>query len=1122
MKNLERKFSEVLVSIVNSDGTETMARCLLDTGCTKSMILKKFTNIKRRNKLSIEDTVIYETYGSTFKSSMTASVGFKMIEFNKHQHQTIEYEFQVDETKYSKQKQQYDMIIGNDLLWNMGINILYNEQQIQWNGDSIPLKSVGMLQSKDVCSMLYSIHTDCPLIKEAEDRQNKMLDADYSKVDISKMINNLEISDTSKSKLFKCLRRFENGLFGGGLGRLKNMKPARIKLKPGAIPYKGRYYNLPKAYETVAKKEIERLVSIGVLKRLPWNDDSPWASPSFGVPKKTGDIRIVTDFRQLNKWVEIDPFPLPRINESLQKLEKFKSATALDLSLGFYTIPLDEESKKLCSTILPWGKYAYERMPMGVSCAPGLFQAVMCEVLQGLDVLIYIDDVLIIQRENESEDDHLTKIEEVLERLETAGFKANLRKSFFMQKEVDYLGYRLTDNGIGPQEKKIEAMDRMLAPTTNKQLKRFLGMINFYRDIWEKRSHILEPLNKLSAVTSKSKNKTKQKAVPFVWEQKHQDAFIAAKQMIKSEVKLAFPDFTKPFHLYTDASDIQLGATLVQNGKPLGFYTRKLNSSQLNYTVGEKELLGIVEGLKTFEGVIRGQDLTIHTDHMNLLYQKLPSQRMMRWRLLLEEFHPKIVHIAGIDNKAADALSRLDMTDKASDLITWEKKNKRLEYINPKQMNMCLFMSESNFQDDGFDNDTLSHNDNYLMSMVQQSSFPLDLLSMKEEQLKDNKIISIVSKHIKENNDDTEALYTYKVVEDVELIHKNNRILVPESKQQQVLQWYHDILVHPGETRMIETIKLVFTWNGLNKQVKTLIKHCPTCQMCKKAGKKKYGLLPPKDAESIRWNRINVDLWGPKTIKNVNGITYEIHVMTMVDPVTGWFECTQLYGAPTAYRCQEILDNVWLSRYPRPKEIGFDNGSEFKAEFRTLCNNMGLKMKPSNAWNPQSNAILERVHQVLADGLLTFDLEGTPIDENNEDPFEEYLSAVSYALRSSYHQAHGHSPAQLIYGRDMFLPVSVDIDWDAIKNRKQLKINKSNDRENSSRIPHQYNANDLITLKKPGILRKLSIPRAGPYKVIRQNNNGSILIELSPTETQNVNIRRVSPYYAMETPNDNN
>jgi len=763
LKDPARRFSEVLISIVNADGTETMVKCLLDTGCTKSMILKKFTDKKRRNKLSKEETIVYETYGGKFKSSMTASVGFKMIEFQQHRNQTIEYEFQVDETSNSKQN--YDMIIGNDLLWNMGINIVYNEQQIQWNGDSIPLKTNGMLDSRDMCSMLYSMHTDSPLLQEAEERQNKMLDADYSKVDINKMVNNLEISDISKSKLYRTLRRFENGLFGGGLGRLKNMKPARIKLKPGAIPYKGRYYNLPKAYEAVAKKEIERLVSIGVLKRLPWNDDSPWASPSFGVPKKTHDIRIVTDFRQLNKWVEVDPFPLPRINESLQKLEKFKSATALDLSLGFYTIPLDEQSKKLCSTILPWGKYAYERMPMGVSCAPGLFQAVMCEVLQGLDVLIYIDDVLIIQRQNESEDDHLAKIEEVLQRLETAGFKANLRKSFFMQKEVDYLGYRLTDNGIGPQPQKIEAMDRILPPTTNKQLKRFLGMVNFYCDIWEKRSHILAPLNKLSAETSKSKNKTKKKAVPFVWEQKHQDAFLAAKEMIKSEVKLAFPDFTKPFHLYTDASDIQLGATLVQNGKPLGFYTRKFNSSQLNYTVGEKELLGIVEGLKTFEGVIRGQDLTIHTDHLNLLYEKLPSQRMMRWRLLLEEFHPKIMHIIkGIDNTAADAASRLDMTDKKNDLITWEVKNKRLEYINPKQMNMCLFMSESNFEDDGFNQDTLSQNDNYLMMIKQQSSFPLDLLSMKEEQLKDDKLMSIVSKHIKNNKNKDDTLYTYKVV----------------------------------------------------------------------------------------------------------------------------------------------------------------------------------------------------------------------------------------------------------------------------------------------------------------------------------------------------------------------
>ena len=182
-------------------------------------------------------------------------------------------------------------------------------------------------------------------------------------------------------------------------------------------------------------------------------------------------------------------------------------------------------------------------------------------------------------------------------------------------------------------------------------------------------------------------------------------------------------------------------------------------------------------------------------------------------------------------------------------------------------------------------------------------------------------------------------------------------------------------------------------------------------------------------------------------------------------------------------------------------------------EFQDLCNNMGLKKCPSNAWNPQSNAILERIHQVLADGLVTFDLEGTPIDEDNEDPFDEYLTAVSYAIRSSYHQSHGHSPAQLVFGRDMFLPVTAELDWHAIKNRKQLAINKSNMRENSKRTPHTYKKNDFITLKIPGIIRKLSIPRKGPYKVIKDNKNGSILIEKAPTDIANVNIRRVTPYY---------
>ena len=162
-------------------------------------------------------------------------------------------------------------------------------------------------------------------------------------------------------------------------------------------------------------------------------------------------------------------------------------------------------------------------------------------------------------------------------------------------------------------------MYRILTQTSCKQLQRFLGMINFYQDIFRRRSHILAPLNNLTAPTARKKGV---KSIHFEKQHHHINAFNTAKVMIKTEAKSSFPDFTKTFHLYTGTSDIQLDARLVQDGKSFGFYSRKLNNTQLNYTVGEKELLGIVEGLKAFAGVIRGQDLTVHIDHLNVLYNK--------------------------------------------------------------------------------------------------------------------------------------------------------------------------------------------------------------------------------------------------------------------------------------------------------------------------------------------------------------------------------------------------------------------------------------------------------------------------------------------------------------------
>ena len=158
--------------------------------------------------------------------------------------------------------------------------------------------------------------------------------------------------------------------------------------------------------------------------------------------------------------------------------------------MGYYHVPLDEYSQSLCSTVLPWGKYKYKRLPMGIKNSPDVFQAIMTEILGDLDfVSVYLDDILITS--DGTFDDHMTKIQAVLTRLEKANFRARVDKCFFARPELEYLGYIITRSGIQPQPKKVEAIVRLQAPKTRKQLRHFLGMVNYYRDMWRRRSHTL-------------------------------------------------------------------------------------------------------------------------------------------------------------------------------------------------------------------------------------------------------------------------------------------------------------------------------------------------------------------------------------------------------------------------------------------------------------------------------------------------------------------------------------------------------------------------------------------------------------------------------------------------------
>ena len=208
----------------------------------------------------------------------------------------------------------------------------------------------------------------------------------------------------------------------------------------------------------------------------------------------------------------------------------------------------------------------------------------------------------------------------MLKKLDEADLRVNVSKSHFCTSELEYLCYVLTRDGIKPQNEKVSAILALQPPTSVKTLRHFLGLVQYYRDLWEKRSDVLAPLTDLVGESGETKvtKRNGTKKIPFHWDQSHQKAFEAIKTTIARDVVLAYPDYSHVFEIYTDASSRQLGAVITQRGRPIAFFSRKLSTAQQKYSVTELELLSIVETLKEFREMIWDQRIKVYTDHQNL------------------------------------------------------------------------------------------------------------------------------------------------------------------------------------------------------------------------------------------------------------------------------------------------------------------------------------------------------------------------------------------------------------------------------------------------------------------------------------------------------------------------
>jgi len=450
------------------------------------------------------------------------------------------------------------------------------------------------------------------------------------------------LSLDKQNELAAVLKKYPT-LFSPTLG-LYPHEQIHLDIQDNAEPHQSKAYTIPKNHDEVFKAELDRLVKIGVLEPTGRQE---WISGTFVIPKKDGRVRWISDFRALNKALKRKVYPLPVIGDILKRRSNYAYLTKIDLSLCYYTYELDDESKDLCTIATPYGLFRYCRLPMGISVAPDIAQEMIEKTLQGIeDTEKYIDDVATFSSDWHS---HLSTIDRICGALQSSGYRVNPLKCEWAIKETDFLGHWFTPNGVKPLQKKIDSIIAMQAPTNLKELRSFIGLVNYYRDMWPKRAHTLAPLTQLTG------------AKTFTWGPEQEQAFKAMKAIVATDALLHWPNHNLPFDIETDASDYQLGAVIKQNGRPVAYYSRKLNSAQKNYTTIEKELLAIVETLREFRHTLLGARIRVYTDHKNLTYKlsKYSTQRVLRWRLLLEEYGPTFLYKTGETNFIADALSRV-------------------------------------------------------------------------------------------------------------------------------------------------------------------------------------------------------------------------------------------------------------------------------------------------------------------------------------------------------------------------------------------------------------------------------------------------------------------------------
>lgn len=883
-------------------------------------------------------------------------------------------------------------------------------------------------------------------------------------------------------------------------------------------PIKQAPRRIPFAQQEEVEIMLRDMEQSGVIEE----SQSPWTSPVVLVKKKDGSTRFCVDYRRLNSVTKKDSYPLPRIDDTLDTLTGSKWFSTLDLKSGYWQVAVHPQDREKTAFSTGNGLWQFKVMPFGLCNAPATFERLMETVLRGMTwktCLVYLDDVIILGK---SFDDHLKNIREILQKMREAGLKLNSKKCCFLQKEVKYLGHVISENGVRTDPIKIDAVSRWPCPKDVHELRSFLGLCTYYRRFVRNFANIAKPLHRL---TEDNRD--------FDWNDECDEAFQSLKKALCSAPILTFPVPGKTFILDTDASNFGIGAVLSQESEGreqvIAYFSKVLSKPEKNYCVTRRELLAVVKAVKHFHKYLYGQRFVLRTDHASLrwLFQfKNPEGQVARWLQQLQEYDFEIRHRKGEQHKNADTLSRRPCCEDCHHCRRQELKNppvasgcKRTVLRGPENWRVDVIAEEQNEDPNiGFI---------YNLKKADASRPVWSDLSGKSPEVKaywaqwDSLVMKDgLLKRVWESPDGRESTFL---------------TVLPKKRVPEVLEAVHNGIGggHFGVNKTLEKAKERFYWVNSRQDVEEWCRQCKDCASTKGPKTRTRGRMM-QYLVGTPFERIAIDIAGPFP-KSKAGNRY---ILVAMDYFSKWPE---VYAIPNqeAVTIAEVLFQNWICRYGIPLELHSDQGRNFESEvFQNLCRLLGIAKTRTTPLHPQSDGMVERFNKTLGTYLKI-------VIDQQQSNWDTCIQPFLLAYRSAKHNSTGRTPAQLVFGRDLRLPVDITVgrpdapestdDYlghlrerlqvvhEEARQKLQLESDRMKTRYDIKANSDGFNIGDKVWLFNPqrrkGRSPKLQRSWEGPYTIVTKLNDIVYRIQRGPTAKKKiVNISRLCRYQEDKVP----